>query len=110
MSFLAALAGVVSGMVTGLLPGLHVNTVTALLLGAGAACAAAGFEFSTLLAFICALAISHTFFDVVPGLFLGVPGDEAFALLPGHRQFERGEHKAGPRSPDPGSDHLPQRA
>ena len=91
MSFLAALAGVLTGVVTGLLPGLHVNTVTALLLGAGAACAAAGFEFSTLLAFICALAISHTFFDVVPGLFLGVPGDETFALLPGHRMVRRGE-------------------
>lgn len=91
MSFLAALAGVLTGVITGLLPGLHVNTVTALLLGAGAACAAAGFEFSTLLAFICALAISHTFFDVVPGLFLGVPGDETFALLPGHRMVRRGE-------------------
>ena len=91
MSFFAALAGVLTGVVTGLLPGLHVNTVTALLLGAGAACAAAGFEFSTLLAFICALAISHTFFDVVPGLFLGVPGDETFALLPGHRMVRRGE-------------------
>lgn len=91
MSLLAALAGVLTGVVTGLLPGLHVNTVTALLLGAGAACAAAGFEFSTLLAFICALAISHTFFDVVPGLFLGVPGDETFALLPGHRMVRRGE-------------------
>lgn len=91
MSFLAALAGVLTGVVTGLLPGLHVNTVTALVLGAGAACAAAGFEFSTLLSFICALAISHTFFDVVPGLFLGVPGDETFALLPGHRMVRRGQ-------------------
>ncbi len=89
--FAAAVAGVLAGVVTGLLPGLHVNTVTALLLSAGAACAALGLEFSTLIAFIAALAISHTFFDVVPGLFLGVPGDETFALLPGHRMVRRGE-------------------
>ncbi len=88
MVAIAALFGALSGVVTGLIPGIHVNTVIALVL---ASCATLGLDYSILLAFICALAISHTFFDVVPGLFLGVPGDEAFALLPGHRLVKKGQ-------------------
>ncbi len=86
-----AITGTLAGILTGLTPGIHVNTVTALLLASSAVCAPLGIEYSTLLAFVCALAISHTFFDVVPGLFLGVPGDDTFALLPGHRMVRNGE-------------------
>ena len=85
MPFAAAILGCLCGIVTGLIPGIHVNTVTALVLAASAGCASLGLDYTALLAFVCALAISHTFFDVIPGLFLGVPGDETFALLPGHR-------------------------
>ena len=90
MVIVASLLGALTGIVTGLVPGIHVNTVTALLLASSASCASLGIEYSALLAFTCALAIAHTFFDVVPGLFLGVPGDEAFALLPGHRLVKQG--------------------
>ena len=89
--------GALAGIVTGLIPGIHVNTVAALVLASSAGCAALGIEYSALLAFTCALAISHTFFDVVPGLFLGVPGDETFALLPGHRLVKKGEGQAAIR-------------
>ncbi|MXZ71277.1 MAG: hypothetical protein F4Z04_07205 [Acidobacteria bacterium] len=90
MVIAASLLGALTGILTGLVPGIHVNTVTALLLASSASCASLGIEYSALLAFTCALAISHTFFDVVPGLFLGVPGDESFALLPGHRLVRQG--------------------
>ena len=90
MVIAASLLGALTGIATGLVPGIHVNTVTALLLASSASCASLGIEYSALLAFTCALAISHTFFDVVPGLFLGVPGDESFALLPGHRLARQG--------------------
>ena len=91
MVILGALLGTLAGIATGLIPGIHVNTVAALLLAASASCASLGIEYSALLAFTCSLAISHTFFDVLPGLFLGVPGDETFALLPGHRLVRKGE-------------------
>ena len=94
---LASFLGTVTGILTGLVPGIHVNTVTALLLAGSASCAAIGIDYSALLAFTCSLAISHTFFDVVPGLFLGVPGDETFALLPAHRLVKRGEGEAALR-------------
>lgn len=90
MVIAAALLGALTGIVTGLVPGIHVNTVTALLLAGSASCASLGIEYSALLAFTCALAVSHTFFDVVPGLFLGIPGDETFVLLPGHRLVKAG--------------------
>ena len=91
MVIVASLLGALTGIVTGLVPGIHVNTVTALLLASSASCASLGIEYSALLAFTCALAISHTFFDVVPGLFLGIPGDETFALLPGHELVKQGK-------------------
>ncbi len=91
MVIVASLLGALAGIVTGLVPGIHVNTVTALLLAGSASCAALGIEYTALLAFTCALAISHTFFDVVPGLFLGIPGDETFALLPGHDLVKQGK-------------------
>lgn len=91
MVIVASLLGALAGIVTGLIPGIHVNTVTALLLAGSASCASLGIEYSALLAFTCALAISHTFFDVLPGLFLGIPGDETFALLPGHELVKQGK-------------------
>ncbi len=90
MVLVATVIGALCGVATGLIPGIHVNTVVALLLAGSASFAAFGVEFSASLAFTCALAISHTFFDVVPGMFLGVPGDEGFALLPGHRLVRSG--------------------
>ena len=97
MTLFAALLGALIGVVTGLIPGIHVNTVTALLLAGSAGLASGGIEYPAFLAFTCALAISHTFFDVIPGLFLGIPGDEAFAQLPGHRLVKRGEGEAAIR-------------
>ncbi|MFD1599010.1 tripartite tricarboxylate transporter permease [Halobellus rarus] len=78
-----ALLGVSLGTLTGLIPGLHVNSVAFVLVGiapsvdgppvaVGAAILAAG--------------VVHTFLSIVPGLVLGVP-DAATApgALPGHR-------------------------
>lgn len=75
--------GIALGTVSGLVPGLHANTMAMLLAAAapiapgpprlvGAAMLAAG--------------VVHTFLDVVPALALGVP-DPAMAVsaLPGHR-------------------------
>ena len=74
MIVLASLLGTLTGIVTGLVPGIHVNTVTALLLAGSASCAAICIDYSALLAFTCSLAISHTFFDVVPGSLSGSSG------------------------------------
>ena len=87
---LAILAGIIVGTFTGILPGIHINLVALLL-----------FILSPLLlqytspivlcVFIVALAITHTFLDFVPGIFLGAPEETtALSVLPGHRMLLKG--------------------
>ena len=88
---LALLLGISAGIITGLVPGIHVNLVSVLII-----------SFSTILlavtsplvlaVFIISLAITHTFLDSIPSIYLGAP-DEAQALnvLPGHRLLNKGE-------------------
>lgn len=87
----AAFAGVIAGIFTGVLPGLHVNAAAVIaasflnrheIPGGNAAVAA----------FILAMSISHVFHEFLPSVFLGFSGSEAaMAVLPGHRMLLRGE-------------------
>jgi putative membrane protein len=77
------LGGVALGTLSGLTPGLHVNTLALLL--AAAAPAVPGPPHLVGAAMLAA-GVVHSFLDVVPALALGVP-DAAMAMtaLPGHR-------------------------
>src|SRR6056297_1557576 len=79
----AVSAGVALGTCSGLVPGLHVNTL-ALLLAAAAPLAPGPPHLVG--AALLAAGVTHSFLDVVPMLALGVP-DAAMAVsaLPGHR-------------------------
>ena len=78
---LFALAGIALGTFSGLVPGIHVNTISLAALGL-----AAFFNPAWLVAFIVATAVTHTFWDFVPSILLGAPSDDtALAVLPGHR-------------------------
>ncbi|MFQ5552551.1 MAG: tripartite tricarboxylate transporter permease [Thermoplasmata archaeon] len=100
---LFALVGTAAGVVTGLTPGLHVNTVAALILalqGTVLGLAASLFAWASptsqdLALFAAALVvgnvIAHTFLDYVPSIFLGAPDAEtALSVLPGHRMLLQG--------------------
>jgi len=87
----AIVLGIFSGIFTGLIPGVHVNLISVLIVSFS----------SVLLTFISpylivisiiSLAITHTFLDSIPSIYLGAP-DEAQALnvLPGHRLLQKGE-------------------
>ena len=42
--------------------------------------------------FIAALAITHTFVDFIPSIFLGCPDtDTELSVLPGHEMLKKGE-------------------
>jgi len=70
---------------TGLLPGLHINTVVAF-----AAAAALSGSFVAV-ALVCA-ACAHAFFAVLPGTYVGVPGDDtALSVLPAQRMVRGGQ-------------------
>lgn len=89
-SILSFFAGSVSGIVTGITPGLHVNLVSSLLVSSadGLSGMLSPIDIAV---FIVAMATVHTFLDVIPSIFLGAP-DEAYAVsvLPGHRMLMAG--------------------
>ncbi len=93
---LASLIGIILGSLTGLLPGIHMNLVSAIML------ASIGILLNTfspiaLTAFLVALAITHTFIDFIPSVFLGAPSqdDTALSILPGHEMLLKGKaHEA----------------
>jgi putative membrane protein len=81
-----ALAGCFFGIVTGLFPGLHVNSISLIVL------ALPGQKGLPLIVFIACMATVHTFVDFVPSVLLGAPSQETFlAVLPGHRLLLKGE-------------------
>jgi len=88
--------GVIVGVATGLLPGLHVNNIALILLSlSGSIVAMCGplfaygiseeFIFVLICGFIISVSISHTFHDAIPTTFIGAPEeDTALSVLPAH--------------------------
>lgn len=100
---LFAFLGTAAGVVTGLTPGLHVNTIAALVLAlqgslialASSIFAWAGPNMEELLLMVASMivgnVVSHTFLDFIPSIFLGAPeGETALSVLPGHRMLLQG--------------------
>jgi len=77
--------GTLAGTITGLIPGLHINLIAAFTI-------TLAIDNPLLFAcFIVAMAITHTFLDFLPSIFLGLPQeDTALSLLPGHRLLLKG--------------------
>ena len=83
--FFPALAGLIAGTVTGLIPGLHINLVAAIV--AGSAGVLTGlFSPVGVGVFLLVMSITHTFVDAIPAVFLGVAeGSELLSLLPSQK-------------------------
>lgn len=100
---LFCLLGVLTGIATGLLPGLHVNNITLILLSLSGAIISLftflqtynlseQFIFLLIAVFIVSLSISHTFHDCIPTTFLGAPDeDTALSVLPAHSLLLEGK-------------------
>lgn len=88
---LAILLGAITGIFTGLIPGIHINLVSTLLVSSSA------FFLSfisplALIIFIVSMSITHTFLDFIPSIFLGAPDeDTALSVLPGHSLLNQGK-------------------
>ena len=90
---IACLLGVGIGTITGMTPGIHINTAGAIL-----------FAVSTILLsfvspeFLCVLMVSmsiaHALLEFVPSMLLGVPEEgTALTVLPGHKMVLEGRSK-----------------
>lgn len=91
LEFLIALIlGIVVGTLTGLTPGIHINLVAVMLLSFSVFL----LNLTTplvLIIFIVSMAITHTFLDFIPSIFLGAPDEDSFlSILPGHQLLLKG--------------------
>jgi len=84
------LLGIVAGTFTGLIPGIHINLIGAFLISLSASFLSTT-EPTFLVVFIVAMAITHTFLDFIPSIFLGCPDtDTELSVLPGHELLKKG--------------------
>src|SRR3990167_5807040 len=83
--------GLLSGTLTGLLPGIHINLVSASLVSLSALYFL-NIEPIILVVFIVSMSITHTFVDFIPSIFLGAPDtDTELSVLPGHEMLKQGQ-------------------
>jgi putative membrane protein len=85
------LLGILFGTFTGLIPGIHVNLVGALIISIYFSTLST-FDPIYLVVFIVGMAITHTFLDFIPSVFLGCPDtDTELSILPGHKLLKQGQ-------------------
>ncbi len=88
---IALLLGILAGTITGLIPGIHVNLISLLLLSMSAFLLNVSNPL-VISVFIIAMAVTHTFLDSIPSVFLGAPdADMALSVLPGHKLLLEGK-------------------
>jgi len=86
----ALLTGIFLGVLTGLTPGIHINLISLTI-----------FSLSPLLLnyfsplilalVIVGMAVTHTFLDTIPSIFLGAPDpSQVLTVLPGHKMLMQG--------------------
>ncbi len=86
---LPLLIGTLAGTMTGLIPGLHINLVAISVLSLTLI---QNLPPTPLLIFIISMAITHTFLDFIPSIFLGAPSeDTSLSTLPGHELLLQGQ-------------------
>lgn len=88
--FIALIIGVGAGTLTGLIPGIHINLIGAFLISLSASLL---FSINPIYIaiFIVGMAITHSFIDFIPSIFLGCPDtDTELSILPGHELLKKG--------------------
>jgi len=92
---LSILIGTFLGAITGLTPGIHINLVAALIFAASNLLLKYTSE-TSLIIIIIAMSVTHTFLDIIPSVFLGVPSEDTITtILPAHKLLLEGKaHEA----------------
>lgn len=87
---LSVFLGALAGLITGLLPGIHINLVATFLFINSPSLLLITTPI-ILAIFIISMTMMHTFTDFIPSIFLGAPDeDTALSTLPGHRLLLKG--------------------
>jgi putative membrane protein len=107
----ACLAGSAVGIFTGLVPGIHVNTLASVMLIFYPAISSFVASFADpsyvpviVSSCIMSASVVHSFVDYVPAVFIGAPDpDEVLTALPGHRLLMQGHGMRAVRAAAAGS-------
>ncbi len=82
--------GILSGVITGLIPGIHVNLIAVLIISFSSILLATTTPV-TVAVYIISLALTHSFLDSIPSIYLGAPdAGQELNVLPGHRELHQG--------------------
>ena len=108
---IACIAGSLIGTFTGLVPGIHVNTLASMMLVSYPAMESFIITFTSLSyapiivsSCIMSASVVHSFVDFVPSVFIGAPDpDEILTALPGHRLLMKGHGMRAVRAAATGS-------
>jgi len=108
---LFSLLGCAVGVVTGLIPGIHVNTMASLVLLFYPGLSGLMVQYLepdhvavSLCCLIMSASVVHSFMDFIPSVFLGAPdAEDAISILPGHRLLLKGQGMIAVRSAAIGS-------
>jgi putative membrane protein len=77
------------GVFTGVTPGIHVNTICLLGLSVYPLL---GLDATSFAVAMISMAVTHTFLDFIPAIFVGVPEEEtALSVLPAHKMVLEGK-------------------
>ena len=83
--------GIILGTITGLIPGIHVNLISLIILSLSGKFLL-NLNSIYLIVIISSMAITHTFLDFIPSIFLGCPDtDTELSTLPGHSLLKQGK-------------------
>ena len=98
--FLSSMAGAGAGFCTGLVPGLHVNNLAAIVVASSSSTAAlfaltVGSGEDALVGlmvscFLVSALVAHMFSEAVVSTYLGIPSGDTVSLLPAHRLAKSG--------------------
>ncbi len=88
---IAIFLGLIAGTITGLIPGIHINLISmVILVNFGLLIGVA--SISSLIIFIIVMGTTHTFIDFIPSVLFGVPSsDTALSVLPAHQLVLEGK-------------------
>ncbi|MDP1729276.1 MAG: tripartite tricarboxylate transporter permease, partial [archaeon] len=88
---IALFTGILAGTITGISPGIHINLVSVFVVSLIAS-TNLPIEPLTIVIFLVAMAMTHTFVDFIPSIFLGAPDeDNVLSILPGHEMLNKGQ-------------------
>ncbi len=85
------IVGILAGVFTGLVPGIHINLIAAFIVAALPSLTP-HINPLPIAIFIVVMSITHTFLDFIPSVYLGAPEEDSMlAVLPGHTLLNEGK-------------------